>query len=282
LRRLIIISVFLSVLFMLVAGSSLAAPQRIISLKPNITEILFALGAGDRVVGVTKYCDYPKEVKKLPKVADYTRPFVEPVIALKPDLVVGSKEESSRKSIIELQNIGIRVELFSFTTLQETMDSIRLIGELVGKKDKGEEIVRNMNDHIETLKKKWEGSPAPKVLAAVGKRPLIVAGPNTYIGDILKIIGAQNVVTATSMPYPRWSFENIIGANPDIIIDMSMETARAEEVSDAMKYWQDLKTVNAVRDEKLYVVDIASLRQSPRIIEGIEKLGTLVHISPPL
>jgi iron complex transport system substrate-binding protein len=265
------------VFFMTASSMTFAAPSRIISLKPNITEILFALGAGDRVVGVTKYCDYPQEVKKLPKVADYTRPFVEPVIALKPDLVIGSKEESSRRSIIELQNIGIRVELFSFTTLQETIESIRLIGELVGKKERGDEIVGNMSEYIATLKKRWENSPRPKVLAAVGRRPLIVAGPKTYIGDILKIIGAQNVVTATSMPYPRWSFENIIGANPEVIIDMSMETARAEEVSDAMKYWQELQTVSAVRDGRLYAVDIGSLRQSPRIIEGIEKLGKMIH-----
>ena len=272
LKTLFILFIFTSISF-----RAFATPQRIISLKPNVTEILFALGVGDRVVGVTRYCDYPQEVRKLPKVADYTRPFLEPIIALKPDIVIGSKEESSRKSIEELQNIGINVVWFPFTTLSETMDSISAIAELVGAKQKGDAIVKEMQSQLGQIRKQWRVSQKPKILVVLGRRPLIVAGPKSYIGEMTSIAGAQNVVTAQSMAYPRWSLENIIAANPDVILDMSMDVERAEEPADAMKFWQQFSTVNAVRNNLVYSFSITKLRQSPRLVDGIEKLGSMMQ-----
>lgn len=263
-------------LFLLAAQTALAYPVRIISLKPNITEILFALGAGNRVVGVTKYCDYPEEAKRLPRVADYTRPFAEKIIALKPDLIIGSREESSRKSILEFQDIGIKVEIFPFTTLEETMSSIRGIANVVGEPQKGEEIVKKMNAQLEAIKKKWEKAPQKRTLAVVGKRPLIVFGKETYMDKLMSLIGAQNVVPQSATKYPRWSFENVIASDPEVIIDMSMGSEVNDEAA-ALKSWGSLVTVKAVREKRIYPIDISRFRQSPRILDEIEMLAAMIH-----
>ncbi len=263
-------------IFVLLAGGAFALPKRIVSLKPNITEILFALGAGDSVVGVTKYCDYPEQAKKLPKIADYTRPFVEPIVALEPDLVIGSREESSRKSIVELEKLGIKTEILPFTTLDETISSIIKISEIVGKEVEGEKIVEQMRARLSEMKKKWEKIPKVRVLAVVGRRPLIVFGRGTYMDEILQVAGASNVVSAGSVKYPRWGVENVMVANPDVILDFSMgsETADPEVV---LKSWNGLKVVGAVVKNRVYPVDISEFRQSPRIVDGIEKLAAMIH-----
>ena len=263
-------------IFVLLAGNAFASPKRIVSLKPNITEILFALGAGDRVVGATKYCDYPEEAKKLPKVADYTRPFLEPIIALKPDLVIGSREESSRKSIEELQKLGIEAAILPFTTLDETISSILAISQIVGRAHEGEMIVRGMRARLSEVKNRWEKAPKKRVLAVVGRRPLIVFGQNTYMDEILKVVGAENVVEARSVKYPRWSAENVITANPDVILDFSMGSETADP-QDVLKSWGELKTVGAVREKRVYPVEISEFRQSPRIVDGVERLAKLIH-----
>jgi len=262
--------------FVLWAGASFAAPQRIVSLKPNITEILFALGVGDRVVGVTKYCDYPEEAKKLPKIADYTRPFLEPIIALKPDLVIGSREESSRKSIEELEKLGIKTEILPFTTLDETISSILKLSGIVERASDGEKIVERMRARLSETKSKWERAPKRRVLAIVGRRPLIVFGRQTYMDEILQVIGAQNVVPPGSVKYPRWSAENVIAANPDVILDFSMGSESGDP-QDVLKSWENLKAVNAVRGSRVYHMDIGEFRQSPRILDGIERLAAMIH-----
>lgn len=258
-----------------VAQPAFASPRRIVSLKPNITEILFALGVGDRVVGVTKYCDYPEEAKKLPKVADYTRPFVEPIIALKPDLVIGSKEESSRKAVLALQDMGIGVAIFPFTTLDETISSIRGIADIVGETQKGEAVIKKMEGRLKLLKERWADSNNVKVLVVVGKRPIIVAGHGTYIDEVLYMAGGRNVVPQNSVRYPRWSLENIIVSNPDVIIDMAMESEEAQAAG--LRYWDNLRTVNAVRNGRIYPLSISVLRPSQRIADGVEKLAEVIH-----
>lgn len=266
----------LIVLLVVASQTAWAVPSRIVSLKPNITEILFALGVGDHVVGVTKYCDYPEEAKKLPKIADYTRPFVEPIIALKPDLVIGSREESSRKSIEELQKLGIKTEILPFTTLDETMSSILKISEVVDRRAEGETIVEKMNARLSETKKKWEGVSEVPVLAVVGRRPLIVFGQNTYMDEILKVVGAKNVVSAGAVKYPRWSAENVIVANPDVILDFSMGSETSDP-QDVLNSWRELTAVDAVSKNRVYPVDISEFRQSPRIMDGIERLAAMIH-----
>lgn len=272
--------IFFFILFALfLATECSATPKRIISLKPNITEILFELGAGARVVGVTTFCDYPKEAATLPKVADYTRPFTEKIISLKPDLIITSREESSRRSIEEIERLGMRVVIFPFKTIDETISSVRGIADLLGEPEKGKLLEEKMRDRADILKKQYASGKKKRILFVWGRKPLIAGGGGTYMDDLLPLVGAVNVVPKGSVAYPRWSLEKVIAADPDIIIDMSMGAyyPSPEEKRSAMEFWNRLDTVKAVQNKKIYFLHTKDFRQSPRVFESMEKLGALIH-----
>src|SRR5437868_2923689 len=143
-RTLSLLSFFLALVFSAPTPALAQTYSRILSLKPNITEILFFLGVGDRVVSDTTYCTRPEAAKKLPKVADYIQVFPEVALSLQPDLILGSTENSSQKEVYFLIDRGKTVKLFPFSTLAETMQSIEAIGTLVGKSEEAKKIVREM------------------------------------------------------------------------------------------------------------------------------------------
>jgi iron complex transport system substrate-binding protein len=243
-----------------VAAAHASEPQRIISLKPNITEIIFALGAGDRLVGVTKYCDYPERAKKLPRVADYVRPFTEKIIALSPDLIIGSEENSSRKSVEILRRMGFDVKLFPFTTVEEMMRSIERVGEAIGKQKEAKSLVFSLRGELEKSKNGCLGKVRRRVLVAWGHRPLVVTGSDSFMGELLDIVGAVNVSRGGSTKYPHWSAEKVIAANPEIIIDMSMGTDSSKD-----DLWGNFSTVSAVKKGRIYRLDDSMLRAGPRL-----------------
>jgi iron complex transport system substrate-binding protein len=250
-----------AVVFVFLAFSAHASePQRIISLKPNITEIIFALGAGDRLVGVTKYCDYPEGAKKIPRVADYVRPFTEKIIALSPDLIIGSEENSSRKSVEILRRMEFDVKLFPFTTVDEMMHSIEKIGVAVGKKKEAKSLVVSLREKLEKSKGGCSQDVRRRVLVAWGHRPLVVTGSKSFMGELLELIGAVNVAGGGSSKYPHWSAEKVIASDPEIIIDMSMGTDSSKN-----DLWDNFSTVTAVERGNIYKLDDSMLRAGPRL-----------------
>ena len=161
-------------------------PKRIVSLKPNITELMFALGAGDSVVGVTSWCDWPAEVKALPKVADYIHADAEKIIALKPDLIVGSKENSDTQAVRQLQQLGFNVLLLNFETIEDLYASAKALGDVLQRQGGAEKLVTETRSGIAEVQRGVSGRMPPRVLVVVGKRPLIVAGKNTFLDELLK------------------------------------------------------------------------------------------------
>ncbi|MFH1874619.1 MAG: helical backbone metal receptor [Pseudomonadota bacterium] len=250
--------------------------QRIVSLKPNITEILFELGVGDQVVGVTTYCDYPAQAQKLPKIGDYTKPFLEKIIAVKPDIVMTSKEQSSRKAILELEKIGIKVLLLSFKNLAETKESIRQIAVLVKAEIRADDIIRQMEETISYLKEKWQDQPKKEVLIVWGSKPLVVGGQTSYFNEFLELLGVENVVKS-KMAYPRWSLEQVVLANPDIIMDLSMGSEANISHSQALTYWNNLTNLKAVKNKQIYLLNNSLFRPAPKIVAEISKLAEIIH-----
>lgn len=248
-------------------------PTRIISLKPNITEILFALGAGDRIVGVTTWCDYPADAKKLPKVADYISINSEKVIALEPDLVIGSKENSLKGEFGVLENANIETLLLSFRTIDEMYDSIEKIAEAIGDKERGGLLVSKIKKDITLRASSDLGGTSREaniddsrlrsnnntVLILVGHRPLVAAGNNTFFGGIIKAIGAQNIVEGTT-PYPTINTEFILAKGPDVIIDLGMGSEETLDLPDILK-------------KKVVHLDMSEFRAGPRIGESVKKLA---------
>jgi iron complex transport system substrate-binding protein len=260
------------IVFFLCMGSTAHAFDRIVSLKPNITEILFELGVGDRVVGVTTYCDYPNAAKRIPRVADYIKPFAEKLIVASPDLVIGSEENTSRKAIWQIQKMGYRVELFPFTTIDETLGSIEKIASLVGKEGDGKKLVSKIRKTMESVSNGNSSKQKPRVLVVWGQRPMVVTGPGTFMDELIDRVGAINVAGRGSMQYPHWNTENVIAADPEVIVDMSMGSEEVDRES-----WKDLSTVSAVKNGRIVTLDDSLFRAGPRLPEAVKALAKVVH-----
>ena len=178
-------------------------PTRVVSLKPSITDTVYALGLGERLVGITKYCDVPEGSRRPAIAADYTRPYSERIIALRPDVVLGSEENSSRKSIEALRRAGMDVELFPFTTLSETLASIEGIAKKLGALKRGEELREEIESKLEKLRRRHDGGKAKRTVVIWGMRPMIAAGPGTFMDEAMGYIGLENAVRGTKVRYPK-------------------------------------------------------------------------------
>ncbi len=251
-----------------------AGNLRIASLKPSITDTIVALGLADRLVGVTRYCELPDNTHKPEIVADYTRPFSERLMALAPDLVMGSEENSSRRSIEALQQAGLTVKLYPFGNLAETEQSIRAIGRDLGEGARGETAARQLEQQIEHLRKQYRTATPLRVVVIWGTRPLVAAGPGTYMDELLEAIGARNALRATKIPYPRIGLEELIALDPDAIIDLSMGSEETREIA---RPWDSITILRAVRENRVIALNASLFRAGPRLPEGLAKLGKLLH-----
>jgi len=255
-----------------------SAYSRIVSLKPNITEILFALGAGPQVVGVTTFCDRPPEAKALPKIADYIRVDAEKVLLLKPDLVIGSAENSSQKEVFFLIDRGIHVKLYDFSTLGEILKSIAALGQELGKTTEANAIVEKMRGELDALKQASSALPKPRVLFAVGSNPLVIAGSNNFFNESTDYIGATNVAAASKLKYPTYSTELLIRSAPEVVFDLSlgMEKSAASQ-SERLAWWNQFQSIPAVNNHRIYFLDISRMRAVPSLPEFFQELFRLLH-----
>lgn len=268
------ISKFILVVATLFVGFSAfaAAPQRIVSLKPNITEILFAIGAGDQVVGVTTWCDRPARAKDLPKVADYIEPNIEKIIALKPDLIIASEENSVRRPIDKLASLGIAVALLPFKNVDDITSSIKILGQKTGHIAEAARLTDSISEEIKAIKTR--GATRARALVVVGRKPLIVAAPSTFLGELLDIAGGRNIIQST-MPYPHINIETVIAKNPDVIIDLSMGSENKDTV-EVLDFWRDLP-IEAVKNRRVYALNISDFRAGPEIGKQLKKLNELLN-----
>jgi len=249
--------------------------ERIISLKPNITEILISLGVGDQLIGVTTYCVLPKQKQAMAKVADYVHIDVEKVLTLRPTIVFGSKENSIKKEIEFLKKQGIQVELLPFGRLSSTYSSIQSIASKLGLSGQGRQLVRSMKGSLDQIKSTVSGDPA-KILGIVDFKPLVVVGSHNLIADLFKLLGYQNVAGASRLRYPSYSIEKLISSRPELIVDFSKGHSGSKQTK-ALKWYGQYASIPAVANNRIYFLDIADFLASPRLVEGAKKLVAVVH-----
>lgn len=248
-------------------------PKRIISVAPSITELIYALGKGDELVGRTDYCDYPEEVKKTPSIGSLTDPNIEKIIELKPDVVVVSthfKEDVAKK----LEDLGIKVVvLYNAEEFTGAYDTINTLGEIVNAKDKASEIVSGIKTKAEDIKKKVEGQNYPSVYFVVGfgKSGDYTATGETFISQMIEMAGGNNIAKdATGWSY---SLEKIIENDPEYII-VSKNYGMKDEFMAAEGY----KELSAVKNNRVIEIDDNLVnRQGPRLGEGLEALAKILH-----
>ncbi|MDX2029708.1 MAG: cobalamin-binding protein [Blastocatellia bacterium] len=256
-----------------------ARPQRIVSLAPNITEILFALGLEDRVVAVTSYCDYPESTTTKPKVGDTLRPDLERIIALKPDLVLITTSSQLETLTRRMDQLGVPVYVSNPRDIQEIVASIRAIGEATGAAPRADEIAREMERRIADVRRRVGSLPRPRTLYVLQASPLITAGRNTFITDLIRLAGGTSISEDEKADYPQFSRETVIARAPDVIVapgSHGTETVREEDLR------KDFATTPAIRANRIVRVNPDWVdRPGPRIVEGLEQLAQGLHPGSP-
>ncbi len=249
-------------------------PEKIISLGPNTTEIVSELGAIDRLVGRTDFCDYPAEVSKIESIGSLYDPNVEKIVSLQPDLVLASthtKEETVKK----LKELGIPVlALYEKENFDGAYSLIEKIGIAIDSKDKSSEVIANMKAKVKEIKSKTDSvTSKPKVYYMVdfGGNGDFTAGGDTFINDIIEMAGGENI--AKNIEGWKYSFEKIVENNPDVIICSSNYGAK-----DKMIQADNYKDLRAVKENKvLEIDDNLIVRQGPRLTQGLEEMAKLIH-----
>jgi iron complex transport system substrate-binding protein len=261
-------------------------PQRIVSTAPSITETLFALGVGDKVVGVSQFCNYPPEVQKLPRVGSYVKPDVEAIARLAPDLVILQQSQSAQSERLNALHIAFIVVPHS--TLDDIYTEIQLIGKAAGVPERSMNLIAQMRNSLRAIQSKAKAMPSPRVVVIVDRQQgtldnLIAVGPNNYVNQILEIAGGTNVLAKAGLPqYPRISLETVLRENPDVIIDLSgtqaAEAARRASRAATLSLWGQYRDLRAVRSGHVYAGTSDSLVvPGPRTPLATERLFDFVH-----
>jgi len=249
--------------------------RRIVSLVPSVTETVFALGAGDRLVGISTFCDHPPEATKLPRIGTYNAPSIEAIVALEPDVVIGVPTPGNQASVEQLGSLGLEVVMVGEHTLADTWEAIRTVGRWTDTAPAAERLVAKLQGELDDVRRRAAERPTRRVLFVVGHDPLVVAGGGLFIDELIEVAGGRNVGKASGLPWPRLSLETVVAAAPEVIVDGAM----GSEANAALEaYWEAYRSVPAVRDGRVRPVHSwILLRPGPRIAAAARELFSLVH-----
>lgn len=251
-------------------------PGRIIPLAPSLTEILYFLGLGDRVAGVTLYSNYPPEVALKPRVGAYTNLNVERIITLDPDLVIGTVDGNKPGAVAMLEQAGIPVFLVNPRGVREVIRTVAEIGRLCGLGDRAEALSEGLTVRLERVLKKIGTGRRPLVFFQINIRPIMTVNRNTFHNDLIVLAGGRNMAGDEPITYPRISLEEVIRRRPEVIFLSSM--ARGGGFEEARREWFRWKSIPAVQQKRVHLIDSnLTDRPSPRLIDGLEKMARLIH-----
>jgi len=258
--------------------------NRIISLSPNITEILFALGLGEKVVGVTRFCSYPPEAKERMPVGGYLDPNYEAILSLKPDVVILIPEIEQVKKF--LSELGIKYLAVSNKTVSDIVSSIDYLGKKFKVEQQAKKIIENIQTKIEQIKVKTKNVTRPKVMIVIERsmgmgviEDVYVAGRNTFYDELIEMAGGINAYQDEKIAYPILSAEGLIHLNPDFIIDLVPQLEQTGlQQSLLIKDWQSLPQLDAVKNDRVVIMsqDYAVV-PGPRFIIFLEDLARIIH-----
>jgi iron complex transport system substrate-binding protein len=259
-------------------------PQRIVTLSPNLAEIVFALGLGDKVVAVSSDCDWPDEAKQKPKIGTFWQPNTEAIIAAKPDLVVCETFLQQKEAAETLKRAGLRVVSLRAESIKEFYNAILQIGSAAGCPEKAESLAAKIKSELELIRVLW----------VLQTEPMRVAGVKTFVNEIIDIAGGQNVIAPTGDQYPAVGTETILTSGAEVIIQSAMGTEDiAKQQEAAEKFWSPgasaegetsplggpgFANLPAVKNKKIYVIDSDTvLRLGPRLPQGAMAVAKLLH-----
>lgn len=250
-------------------------PARIVSLAPSITEMLFALGLDEQVVGVTEFCDYPVAAKSKAKVG-YSNPSVEALIALQPELVLAPKDFLRPDLQTMLEQLKIPLFVLEAQTLEDIPLQIQTLGKLFERGPVANEVTQAMRHRIAKIRHKAEALPRKRVLYVLNSHPLITVGPGSFIHQMIGLAGGTNIAAQAGVAYPRLSMEAVLKEDPEVLIFPSgdVETVPRSE----QQQWRRWDSLSAVKHHRFHEVSSSLLnRPGPRIVEGLAQLANAIH-----
>lgn len=260
-------------------------PQRIVSTAPSITELLYALGLGDRIVGVDRFSRYPPEVLRKQKIGDYANPNLEVIASLRPDLVMiptnpvklAERLKTLRLKVLEIDQEGIA----------KLYDSFRIVGQATGTVEQAAKLTSTVRGQLETIRARAAPLKRTRMMFVVGRTPnrldgLIVVGQASYLNEIIALAGGENVFRDAVASYPAVSLEEVLSRNPDVIVDMGdmADTVGVteEHKREVTSLWERLSSVTAVKQHRVYAVasDVYVV-PGPRVVEAAKAFFEMLH-----
>lgn len=259
-------------------------PRRIVSLAPSLTETLFALGVGDRVVGVTRYCAYPPEVRDVPKVGGHLDPNFEAIVSLEPDLVV--LIPSGEANAGRLRALGVPVLQVDQHDVKSLLNSVSVLARACGVEERGIRVRADIERRLAAVAAVVEGAPRPRTVVVVGHdigagvvRSVWAAGPDTFYSGVLEMAGAVNAVDGGLAQYPEISREGLATIDPDVVLDVVAGVEeRGLEMTEILAGWRQLSELRAVREDRFRVLEgDVMVVPGPRLPEMVRGFAVSLH-----
>lgn len=256
------------------AGAPPPAGRRIVSLAPSVTETLFALGEGSEVVGVSRYCDYAPAAR-LPRIGTFLTPEVEAIAALRPTLIIGPGLSSSQRQVRALRAMGYpTMTVDDETSLEGVERTIERIGVRTGHAQAARRLLGSIRARIAAVRARLKGVKPRTVVMLVGHQPMVAVGRGTYLDDLLRIAGGDNIADPTPQSWPQLSLEYIISMRPEVILDGQM----GNDSGTPAGFWSRYPTIPAVRSHRVFgYPQDPVLHPGPRVARSLEILARLIH-----
>ena len=252
------------------------AVEKVVSLAPSVTEIVFALGQGDRLVGVSSHCDFPAAAQRIDRVGTFLRPNIEVILKKKPDLVLAVPSPENRASVEALQRFGVRVRVVNPNSVDEILETIEIVAAALGVAGKGAELVAQIRADMSGVLGALSNVEKRRVLMVVGRRPLIAAGPGTYQSELIEMAGGVNVAAESGEAWPHLSMELVITRRPQVIIDTGMTAAQG--AGQSLAFWRPYASIPAVRDGRIVGAGRYDLlRPGPRVAQTLAAVARFIH-----
>jgi len=241
-----------------------------------VTETLFALGAGEQIVGICSFCDFPRGVERIERIGSYLAPNIEAIIAKAPEVVIGVPPNSP-EAVAALQRAGLRVVIVQVDTLEQIEAAMRTIAHEAGRDAQGEALLEELRQRMAAVRARLQDAPPRRVLMVVGQNPLIAVGSGIFLDELITQAHGSNIAADTHQQWPQLSLEVAVAKQPEVIIDGSMGSEEKGQ-EQLFGVWQNFPELPAVRDGRLYGRrSYTLLRPGPRLAEGFEEIARLIH-----
>lgn len=255
-------------IFLLSVNTVYAEPERIVSLAPNVTETLYYLRAGDKIKGVTDFCDWPEDVKSKTRVGGMLNPSFEKIVSLKPDMVIISKDGTPKEVYLRFKKLKMNIYVFNTRYIRELPQEIIKLGQAIAREEESIKVAREFNEEINKLRKSFNNQRA---LFIIWLEPLIVAGTNSHIHEIMEILGLKNIAHDVPYTFNQINIEEIIKRDPEIIF-----IGKGHFPEEYTKnFLSKIKHTTAVKKGQIYYITDRIYHLSPRIVEGIKEMSQI-------